>query len=215
MDLCQIPCIALFYDSCQDLVYREEFFQIEGSSWPLKTDSLYVGPEGVAAAARLTPEQEVWYKSQSASPYVSSLASGHQAKSLGPMVRRALVATDWQTTQIPLVCFLPSTDTYRIDVVSHDDSVLQAVTLPCHHGRECEDHPDSLKLLGSMPDDLWSQGPYDVGWCEMDSPITFWITPGTVISQPQYRHKPEAEQGLGQAIHGLLAAGVLVPSQSR
>ncbi|XP_062284313.1 uncharacterized protein LOC133990154 [Scomber scombrus] len=57
-------------------------------------------------------------------------------------------------------------------------------------------------------------GPTDVGHCSHIAPITFEITDHTPIWQTQYSHKPEAETGIADTIEGLLAAGVLEPSQS-
>ncbi|KAL3992486.1 NACHT, LRR and PYD domains-containing protein 3 [Sarotherodon galilaeus] len=57
------------------------------------------------------------------------------------------------------------------------------------------------------------EGPTDVGLAHC-SPVLFQLKSDTPISPPQYRHKPEAEEGIAETIEGLLKAGVLEPSQS-
>lgn len=46
------------------------------------------------------------------------------------------------------------------------------------------------------------------------SPVLFQLKSEASIRKPQYRHKPEAEEGIAETIEGLLKVGVLEPSQS-
>ncbi|KAL3979053.1 cell cycle checkpoint control protein RAD9B [Sarotherodon galilaeus] len=119
--------VTLFYDRDDDDVYREAFqSELEGQTWNVQTQNIYVGPEGVAAVVKLTDEQLSWYNmgSDSAPHITLAVHEGHQAKELGTMLKS-------------------------------------------------------------------------------DTPI----------SRPQYKHKPEAEEGIAETIEGLLKAGVLEPSQ--
>lgn len=77
-----------------------------------------------------------------------------------------------------------------------------------------EDHPDVPSMLEGVPASLWAFGPYDVGLCTVCPPVQFQVQEDVLISQPQYRNKPEAEEGLIPAIHSLVQAGVLIPSVS-
>ncbi|KAK1803272.1 hypothetical protein P4O66_004057 [Electrophorus voltai] len=96
--------VTLFYDREHDDVYQEEFYaQCAGEIWEVSSNVIYVAPEGVAAAINLTPKQLKWYMMQEeAAPHVSlALHPAHQAKELGPMVKKALSCTDWVPTQLP------------------------------------------------------------------------------------------------------------------
>ncbi|XP_065327540.1 uncharacterized protein LOC135933327 [Pelmatolapia mariae] len=147
--------VTLFYDRDDDDTYRENFENdLEGQIWSVRCHNIYVGPEGVAAAAKLTEEQLLWYEMGSDSaPHVTlAVHVGHQARELGPMVKRAL-------------------------------------------------------------DNSWWQRPTDVGLANC-SPVLFQLKSEVPIERPQYRHKPEAEEGIAETIEGLLKVGVLEPSQS-
>ena len=53
--------------------YQEQFQeQLEGQTWQIATQNIYVAPEGVAAGVTLTAEQAPWYMmSEEAAPHVS------------------------------------------------------------------------------------------------------------------------------------------------
>ena len=97
------------------------------TEWSLATQNIYVGPEGVAAAAILTSHQMIWYQmGEEVVPHVSlALHPTHQAKDLGPMVKRAVEVTDWLQTQIPQVSFSPGCKTYCISMTATDTVLLQ------------------------------------------------------------------------------------------
>ncbi|KAL3968317.1 cyclic AMP-dependent transcription factor ATF-6 beta [Sarotherodon galilaeus] len=80
--------VTLFYDRDDDDVYREAFqSELEGQTWNVQTQNIYVGPEGVAAVVKLTDEQLSWYNmgSDSAPHITLAVHEGHQAKELGTM----------------------------------------------------------------------------------------------------------------------------------
>ncbi|KAI4874220.1 hypothetical protein NFI96_032033, partial [Prochilodus magdalenae] len=103
------PHVTLFYDRMQVEWYQEQFQeQLEGQTWQIITQNIYVAPEGVAAGVTLTAEQASWYMmSEEAARHVSlALHPQHQAKELGSIVKRALAQTDWVPTSISQVSFL-------------------------------------------------------------------------------------------------------------
>ncbi|KAL4001337.1 Fc receptor-like protein [Sarotherodon galilaeus] len=208
--------VTLFYDRDDDDTYRESFqSDLEGQIWNVRSHNIYVGPEGVAAAVKLTDEQLPWYEMGSDSaPHVTlAVHVGHQAREMGPMVKRALDNAWWQSTQIPNVWYAPKCKTYRITCLSNDAVVLEHQEISRTHGRERTDHPDAVAALSQLPDTLWSTGPTDVGLATC-SPVLFQLKSEAPINRPQYRHKPEAEEGIAETIEGLLEVGVLEPSQS-
>ncbi|KAL4009467.1 hypothetical protein ACER0C_003319 [Sarotherodon galilaeus] len=180
--------VTLFYDKEEDDTYREQFeSDLEGETWNVKTHNIYIGPEGVAAAVKLTDEQLPWYNvGEDSAPHITlAVHVGHEARELGPMVKRALDNSWWQ---------------------EHKE-------ISRTHGREKTDHPDAVAELPKLPDTLWSRGPTDVGLASC-SPVLFELKSDAPINKPQYRHKPEADAGIAETIEGLLQVGVLEPSHS-
>ncbi|XP_023256299.1 uncharacterized protein LOC111650621 [Seriola lalandi dorsalis] len=213
------PHCTLYYDRNEDWIYKAEFEdKIEGDTWALHVEGIYVGQEGVASAVMLPEYRKSWYKmSNTATPHISlALHAGHQAKELGPMVKKALTLTDWQPTQIPRLFISPSTHMYRIQYHTDLNGTCQHETLTRYHGRERTDGDGTQEMLQTLPDSLWSSGPFDVGFCKNVNPVTFSVQPiAAPIWQSQYKHKQEATDGIKPTIEGLLQAGVLRPSQSQ
>lgn len=49
-----------------------------------------MGPQGAAAAAKLTEEVKEWFQDPKSSPHVTLLvAAGHESHELGPMIKEA------------------------------------------------------------------------------------------------------------------------------
>ncbi|KAL3989186.1 hypothetical protein ACER0C_013504 [Sarotherodon galilaeus] len=95
--------VTLFYDKEEDDTYREQFeSDLEGETWNVKTHNIYIGPEGVAAAVKLTDEQLPWYNvGEDSAPHVTlAVHVGHEARDLGPMVKRALDNSWWQAPSV-------------------------------------------------------------------------------------------------------------------
>lgn len=208
--------VTLFYDKEEDDIYREQFeADLEGETWEVKTHNIYIGPEGVAAAVKLTDEQLPWYNvGEDSAPHITlAVHCGHEARDLGPMVKRALDNSWWQSTQIPNVWYAPECKTYRILCLSNDAVILEHKEISRTHGREKTDHPDAVAELSKLPDTLWSRGPTDVGLASC-SPVLFQLKSDAPINKPQYRHRPEADAGIAETIEGLLQVGVLEPSHS-
>ncbi|XP_013877922.1 uncharacterized protein LOC106527544, partial [Austrofundulus limnaeus] len=210
------PHVTLFYDRQGDDCYQDWFQEnLEGNQWQIVSENIYVGPEGVASAVKLTDAQLQGYKmGQEAVPHVSlALHPEHQAKDLGPMVKKAVETNDWVPSQIPCVSFSPSCRTWCIQLQANDIVALQHEQISRDHGREKTDHPMVAELLASLPDTLWSQGPTDVGLTQC-APISFEVQPTPPIYLHQYPHKPAAEAGISETIAGLINIGVLEPSTS-
>ncbi|XP_072566556.1 uncharacterized protein [Paramormyrops kingsleyae] len=212
------PHVTLFYDRESTDWYEELFAeQLEGHKWQVASENIYVGPEGVASATLLTPEQLPWFMmGQEAVPHLSlALHPKHQAKDLGPMVKRARETRDWVQTQIPQVSFSPSCSIYCIQVTAQDTALMQHEQIARDHGREKMDHPKAAALLASLPDSLWSTSSTDVGLISC-TPVQFQLQPGEgPLWLRQYLHKQVAEEGIAETIDGLLQAGVLEPSTSQ
>ncbi|KAL3980263.1 magnesium transporter [Sarotherodon galilaeus] len=95
--------VTLFYDKEEDDTYREQFeSDLEGETWKVKTHNIYIGPEGVAAAVKLTDEQLPWYNvGEDSAPHITLVVHvGHEARELGPMVKRALDNSWWQAPSV-------------------------------------------------------------------------------------------------------------------
>ncbi|KAL3973676.1 F-box and leucine-rich repeat protein 13 [Sarotherodon galilaeus] len=95
--------VTLFYDKEEDDTYREQFeSDLEGETWKVKTHNIYIGPEGVAAAVKLTDEQLPWYNvGEDSAPHITlAVHVGHEARELGPMVKRALDNSWWQAPSV-------------------------------------------------------------------------------------------------------------------
>ncbi|KAL3978921.1 F-box and leucine-rich repeat protein 13 [Sarotherodon galilaeus] len=95
--------VTLFYDKEEDDTYREQFeSDLEGETWKVKTHNIYIGPEGVAAAVKLTDEQLPWYNvGEDSAPHITlAVHFGHEARELGPMVKRALDNSWWQAPSV-------------------------------------------------------------------------------------------------------------------
>lgn len=176
--------VTLFYDRDDDDVYREAFqSELEGQTWNVQTQNIYVGPEGVAAVVKLTDEQGPWYNmgSDSAPHITLAVHEGHQAKELGTMVRRALDTAWWQPTQIPDVSYAPNCKMYRITCVSSDAVILEHQQVSRTHGNERTDYPDAVVELSKLPNTLWSTGATDVGLANC-SPVLFQLKSDVPIS---------------------------------
>ncbi|XP_056913633.1 uncharacterized protein LOC130539351 [Takifugu flavidus] len=209
--------VTLFYDRENNEVYQDAFREkLQGNFWMITSPCLFVGPEGVAAQVDLTAEQNEWYEmGEEACPHVTlAIHAEHQAKDLGPMIKRLMSVTDWSSTQIPGLLYSPSEKSYKIMHTTTNSVILQHRQIQRFHGREKTDHPDSAQILNALPETLWSSGPTDVGLCSTVEPVTFSVSDYNPVWQSQYKHRPPAEEGIQETIEGLLISGVLEYSTS-
>ena len=134
---------------------------------------MFMGPEGVAAAVKLTPEQLQWYEmTDEAAPHITlAVHTTHQAKDLGSVTKRLRAATDWTPTQIPHMFYSVKEKSYKLLHASSDTALLEHRQIERFHGREKTDHPDAAVMLDSLASSLWSTGPTDVGYCSKVTPV--------------------------------------------
>lgn len=90
--------MMLFYD-CDKTEWYEDFFSefLEGKSWEICSNDIYVGPQGVAALVLLPEDKESWFRMGNESvPHVSlAVHSRHQAKDLDPDLTGGLPVLIW------------------------------------------------------------------------------------------------------------------------
>ncbi|MGL5117874.1 MAG: reverse transcriptase domain-containing protein, partial [Plesiomonas shigelloides] len=206
---------TLYYDRTGDLLYQESFQQMEGHMWRLQGEGLFVGKQGVVAMIDLTPDQLLWYRmTKTATPHISlALHPGHEARELGGMTKTLKAARDWALCDIEGVLYSKTHDAYWINQNTDDSGTLTQRQLSRTHGREMTDGEGAKELIARQPASLWSQGPTDVGLCDI-TPVTFAIKPREPLWIPQYRNKPEAEEGIASTVQGLCERGVISPWQS-
>ncbi|XP_061677107.1 uncharacterized protein LOC133501390 [Syngnathoides biaculeatus] len=207
---------TLYYDRNHDDVYQDMFEEIEGKLWKITSSCILIGKEGLAALTNLTQEQISWFKmTGEGSPHISlTVASGHEAQQLGPMVKRLMGQVDWQKTQTPHIYWSPSQKAYQIQQDMEDEGWLEMVLLSRTHGRQLMDHEQAAVMMDEVPDTVWSQGPFDVGLFHLSEPITLQIEERQVIWRPQNQWPAEADQGMEDTLCGLWDAGVLEVSTS-
>lgn len=210
------PHCTLFYDRTCDETYQDSFQKfLQDKCFNLPSDFIFVGQKGVVASVDLPPELKPWFVlSAISAPHISlALGAGHEAKELGPFCKECLSIHDWQVTAVPAISFSPSHNVYRIAVTTSDDSIAEEEWLTRHHGAELTDGEGAEEMLSTLPPALWSTGPTDVGLSKC-SPVSFSLKTDKPIWQNQYGRDPVAEMGINDTITGLLAAGVLEPTNS-
>lgn len=208
---------TLNYLTTPDELYDDSWAEeMEGKHGALKLTSMFAGKEGVAVCCDLTEEQKTWYcLSADSHPHVTlAVGSNYEARSLGPMVKRAVTRT-WEETASPRVWKAKEEDMWCISIPSTEKVMMEFKDLPRYHGREKTDHPDTQRLLDEVPPEIWATSPYDVGKVNAE-PIHISLKPGQgPVWRSQYRLKEEQIKGIAETIHGLLQAGVIVPYKSR
>nr|XP_040060401.1 uncharacterized protein LOC120835481 isoform X2 [Gasterosteus aculeatus aculeatus] len=211
------PHCTYNYLRTPDEEYTEAWEQErEGVQEPIRVTDIYVGTEGVAAHCELTETQAQWYElSHDSEPHVTlAIAAGHEARSLGPMMKRAKKVTSWCPTDSPLLHYSPDKTLWRIAHCSRENSILEKQELERQHGRELSDHPAAEELLNQMPEHLWAKGDWDVGCTHHHSVHVEKNAGQPPVWKPQYRLKEDAVEGISATIAGLLEAGVLRPAES-
>ncbi|KAI7811686.1 polyprotein [Triplophysa rosa] len=206
---------TLFYDRNDTTQYQDLFQEIEDSKWVLRGSGLMVGKEGVVAPVLLTEEQMKWYEmSDTTAPHISlALHPNHEARELGNMTKRLLAANDWKPTEMWGILYSDTQKAYWVQDQTEDTGVLTHKQISRCHGREQTDADGAENMINTLPDNLWSQGPTDVGFCNI-KPVSFELTTTTPIWVPQYRNKPEAEEGVATTVSGLIDKGVITPYRS-
>lgn len=205
------------YVSTPHHVYLERWEEErEGITEHLKIQHIYLGKEGVAAHCLLTAEQKDWYAFATyAEPHITlAIGAGHESKSLGSMVKKA-VQLEWTYTDSPLLSRNDEVDMWRIFYTGTEVGMLETQNLTEYDGSDTTAHPDTPRLLADLPDSLWTTGPYDVGLIPNHTVTVRTLQHQVPVWRPQYRLKPEQEAGIADTIEGLLEAGVLIPCCSQ
>ena len=82
------------------------------------------------------------------------------------------------------------------------------------HQRELTDHDAAETMPSSLPESLWSAGPFDVGHCLQVEPVKIEVSEGSHVYSPQYRWTTDADKGMEDTLTGLWDSGVIEPSAS-
>lgn len=178
---------TLYYDRNEDLVYADLFEPFDGTDTTLSSTYLYVSEEGVAADCILDSSIQELFWSSDAAPHISlALGVNHEARQLGPKVKKCASLTDWTQTDSPQVDHSPSGKAWRIKISTSDSAILEHHVLSRHHGREMSDHEQAKTMLDKLPASLWAQSPYDVGHCKGIPPVRLEVSPGSHVYKRQY-----------------------------
>ncbi|XP_029298122.1 uncharacterized protein LOC115015101 [Cottoperca gobio] len=144
---------------------------------------------------------------------IKVLSGGAEARSLGPMVKKARTM-NWLPTNIARIWKSDDETMWKITHHSMDVGILEQHELERDHGREHTNHPDTEETLKTVPHYLWATGDYDVGYVP-NHQVSVTLRPGQMSCWlPQYNLKKEQIEGIGATITGLLGAGVIRPSNS-
>lgn len=209
--------VILFYDRDCDLTYQVWFNDtLEGQEWTISSPGIVVGPEGAAAPVCLTPDQMTHYKmAPESAPHVTlAIATGGQAKALGPMIAATNKISDWQETSIkdvyisvehPQYTFYKAPTTVKV--------ILNHQQLQRHHGAENTNDSEAEAALSALPSSMWVSHQADVGLLKV-KPIEFQVDTAVPVNLPQYPIKPGALQGIQDTIEGLLKARVIYHTTS-
>lgn len=93
--------------------------------------------------------------------------------------------------------------------------MAEKVVLPVNKKKQMVVAEDHKILLKQVLPHAWSAHKTDVGLVKSASPLQFQVRPGAKLPyQRQYPLKPEAADGKGHTIKGLLDAGVLIKTRS-
>ncbi|XP_064864485.1 uncharacterized protein LOC115135188 [Oncorhynchus nerka] len=174
--------------------------------------TIVCGPEGVAAPVILPHHIKPWYQlGPDSSPHVTlAVGNGHEARSLGPMIKRASKLI-WEATHMPGLLKATTENMWRLTMVDTEERCQpERLTLPRHHGKPYSDHPSSPAVLDSIDKAIWTTTPFDVGKLQVQ-PVRITLTnlEQVPIFRNQYRLKHEQTEGIRPTIEGLLGAGCI------
>ncbi|KAL7398715.1 hypothetical protein ABVT39_014011 [Epinephelus coioides] len=104
------------YQECWDVVINKKPCLIT-------SEDMFLGPEGVAAAVRLSEELSGWFQVPNSTPHVTLLvAEGYESHLLGPMVKHALQVQEWVPTKNKYIHISKDKQFIRISVKVGDEA---------------------------------------------------------------------------------------------
>ncbi|CAB1338864.1 unnamed protein product, partial [Coregonus sp. 'balchen'] len=124
--------------------------------------TIICGTEGVAAPVILSNNLKPWYQlGPDSAPHSLAVGNGHEARSLGQMIKRASKLT-WETTTTPGLLKATTEKMWRLTTVDTEEQCQpERITLPRHHGKPYSDHPSSPAVLESIDKSIWTHTPFD------------------------------------------------------
>uniref|UniRef100_A0A671WVG1 Gag-Pol polyprotein n=1 Tax=Sparus aurata TaxID=8175 RepID=A0A671WVG1_SPAAU len=197
------------YDACWNEL-------INHTTAVIQYEDIIMGPQGTAAAVRLTEEVKEWFQDPKSSPHVTLLvAAGHESHELGPMIKEAQQIQEWIPTDSQYVHSSPDGRFLRISYKRADEAIAEKVLLPTEVKSQMLLTKDQEVLLSQVPPHVWSAHKTDVGLVKSATPQRFQIKTGIHLPyQKQYPLRQEAINGIKPTIEGLLEAGVLIKTKS-
>ncbi|XP_053292536.1 uncharacterized protein LOC128453586 [Pleuronectes platessa] len=148
--LSHIHC-TLNVTSNPDEQYEEDWDENMAHLQPKITcSSIVCGKEGVAAEVKLDDFAEEWYQLTESAPHVTlTVGFGYEARSLGPMMKRAQGLT-WIATTDPEVLKAATEDMWKFNIPATTETTLpEHLPIPRHHGLSCTGHTRLHQAISS------------------------------------------------------------------
>ena len=117
-----------------------------------------MGPQGAAAAVKLTGDVQEWFQDSKSSPHVTLLvADGYQSHEIGPMVKEAQQVKEWIPTDSQYVHASPDKKFLRISYAQADEVIAEKVLLPMEIESQMMMEKSHEDLLLQVPPQLKKQ----------------------------------------------------------
>lgn len=203
--------MTLYHTTLEDDTYDELWQKIDGQTFQVGYQNLYLGPEGIALAATLPEELRPYYMgSDESAPHVTlAVSKHHTAKQLGPMVKLAS-NLQYNATEVENTYYNQQHQMFRIILPQGSEDNTR--TAKQSRRRLHENHPDTEIYLSQIPPNIWMMHPNDVGQTKHVVKIT--LTTDKPIYCPQYPLKEDEIKGIQETIDGFLESGVIYETES-
>ncbi|KAI5609483.1 hypothetical protein C0J50_9477 [Silurus asotus] len=228
-----IHCTIKYDEGEQDEEYNKLWDQTqEGQMYGLRTKSIIVGPEEVAAEVDLPEEVKDWYQVEKAAPHITlMIGRNFESKDLGPMVRQAQEVKRWNQTHNSKVVVSGTGKYLKIREEGTEQVVATQVLISPKTKRQgkAEVEVQMTLVVGEqelteqekeialkeIPEQLWTKHATDVGLVKPSGQVKIQVKPDVSLPyQRQYPLSQQAIEGIGPTIKGLVEAGVLIPTQN-
>ncbi|XP_029902678.1 uncharacterized protein LOC115355895 [Myripristis murdjan] len=197
------------YRACwEEMINRMQYFII--------STTIYVGPQGAAAAVKLPSPLQDWFQVSDSVPHVTLLIKAHhESHELGPMMKTAEAIQEWTETETPQVHVSADKHYLKISIQEYDDTVAEEVLLEPRPSAQMSMTAEHVGLLNQVPPQVWSKHKTDVGLIKSAQPIRINLKPRVQLPyKRQYPLKQQAIEGIRPIITGLMEAGVLIKTRS-